>query len=373
MMQFTDAVAVRGTHLTSDGYLQADAYSVRTGIQHYRASEVGLVGDHLVAVYRPAEEVFNRDSVASFARVPVTMDHPAELVTAETWDAVAIGETDSDILRDGERLRIPMTIRSADAIRAVQDGKRELSAGYVCDLDWTEGTTKDGERYDAVQRDIRANHIAIVAKGRAGSEFRIGDSADTWGATPITVADKEVKMTLRKVMVDGLEVETTEAGATAIKKLESALSDKDKVISDAATAHDKALASKDADLAKKDAEIADLKTKVLSDADLDARVQARADLVGKAKALVKDFDAAGKSDADIRKAVVVAKRGAAMADKSDAYIDAAFDLLVEGAGEGKADPVRGALKDAKTTDGDYNDEYRKSIGDAWKSTPVKEG
>ena len=90
-------------------------------------------------------------------------------------------------------------------------------------------------------------------------------------------------------------------------------------------------------------------------------------------AKVKDFDAAGKSDADIRKAVVVAKRGAAMADKSDAYIDAAFDLLVEDAGEGKADPVRGALKDAKPTDGDHNDEYRKSIADAWKSTPVKEG
>ena len=180
-------------------------------------------------------------------------------------------------------------------------------------------------------------------------------------------------MTLRKVMVDGLEVETTEAGATAIKKLETALSDKDKAISDAAVAHDAALAAKDADLAKKDAEIADLKSKVLSDAALDARVQARADLVGKATALVKDFDAAGKADADIRKAVVVAKRGAAMADKSAAYIDAAFDLLAEDAGDATADPVRGAMKDAKTTDGDYNDEYRKAIGDAWKSTPVKEG
>lgn len=364
-MQFTDAVSVKGTQLTSEGYLQADAYAVRTGIQYYRASEVGLVGDHLVAVYRPPEEVFAKDSVASFARVPVTMDHPAELVTADTWDAVAIGETDSEILRDGERLRIPMTIRSADAIRAVQDGKRELSAGYVCDLDWTAGTTKDGEHYDAVQRGIRANHIAIVAKGRAGSEFRIGDSAGTWGATPITVADKEVKMSLRKVMVDGLEVETTEAGATAIKKLETALSD-------AAAAHDEALAAKDAELAEKDAEIEELKAKVLSDADLDARVQARADLVCKAKALVKDFDAVGKSDADIRRAVVVAKRGAAMADKSEAYIDAAFDLLLEAAEAGQPDPVRGVLGDAQLADGDYNDEYRKAIADAWKSTPVKE-
>ena len=62
-----------------------------------------------------------------------------------------------------------------------------------------------------------------------------------------------------------------------------------------------------------------------------------------------------------------------MADKSTAYLDAAFDLLAEDAEKGKADPVRGAMKDAKSTDGDYNDEYRKAIGDAWKSTPVKEG
>ena len=372
-MQFTDSVSVKGTQLTSEGYLQADAYSVRTGIQHYRASEVGLAGDHPVAVYRPAEEVFNRDSVASFARVPVTMDHPAELVTADTWDAVAIGETDSDILRDGERLRIPMTIRSADAIRAVQDGKRELSAGYTCTLDHSPGTAPDGTVYDAVQRGIRANHIAIVAKGRAGSEFRIGDSADTWGATPITMSDKkEVTMTdaLKTVVLGD---EAVSVAVTDAAKVDKWKADQAKTFSDAAAAHDKALAAKDADLAKKDAEIADLKTKVLSDADLDSRVQARADLVGKAKALVKDFDAAGKSDADIRKAVVVAKRGAAMADKSAAYLDAAFDLLVEDAAEGKADPVRGAMKDAKPTDGDYNDEYRKAIGDAWKSTPVKEG
>ena len=117
-----------------------------------------------------------------------------------------------------------------------------------------------------------------------------------------------------------------------------------KALADAKADHDKALATKDAEIAAKDAEIEALKGQVLTDAALDVRVQARADLVSKAKSLVKDFDAAGKSDADIRKAVVIAKRGAAMADKSAAYIDAAFDLLAEGV---TPDPVRGALKDSK--------------------------
>lgn len=361
-MNFTDTVSVSGTSLTDEGYLLANALTVRTGVQQYRAHEVGMTGDDLIAVYRPADEVFSKDSVASFARVPVTMDHPAQLVTSESWDSVAIGETDSDILRDGERLRIPMTIRSANAVRAVQDGKRELSAGYVCDLDWSDGTAPDGQHYDAIQRNIRANHIAVVAKGRAGSECRIGDSADTWGAQPVTVADKEVPMTLRRIMVDGLEVETTDAGAAAITKLEGALAAKD-------AESNKAISAKDAELAAKDAEIADLKKQVLSDADLDKRVQHRADIVEKARSLVKDFDAAGKSDAEIRKEVVVAKRGKDMADKSEAYLDAAFDLLADGAAG--ADPVRKAMKDAKPAS-DHNEEYRQSISDAWKQR-VKEG
>lgn len=174
-------------------------------------------------------------------------------------------------------------------------------------------------------------------------------------------------MTLRTIMVDGLQVETTDAGAQAIDKLNGKLKEADKSRTDLVATHDATIAAKDAEIAAKDAEIEGLKAKVLTDADLDARVQARADLVAKAKALVKDFDAAGKADADIRKAVVVAKRGAAMADKSEAYIDAAFDLLAEAT----PDPVRGAIKDAKP-EGDAYAEQRQRLADAWK-TPVKEG
>ncbi|MFB2595442.1 DUF2213 domain-containing protein [Paracoccus sp. p4-l81] len=365
-MQFTDGASVAGTRLTDDGYLIADARCVRTGVQFYRASEIGLIGDDIVGVYRPEAEVFHKDSLTSFGHAPVTMDHPAEPVTAETWKAVAIGETGDEVLRDGERLRIPLIVKDAAAIVAIKGGKREISAGYTCTLDHTPGTAPDGTPYVAVQRGIRANHIAIVAKGRAGAECRIGD-ADAWGASPVTMSDKkEDRMSdaLKTVVLGDEAVQVAVADAAKIDKWKA---DQAKALADAQAANDKALATKDADLAKKDAEIADLKKQVLSDADLDARVQARADLVGKAKALVKDIDTAGKSDADIRKAVVIAKRGAEMADKSAAYIDAAFDLLAEAA---PVDPVRGALKDAKP-EGDHNADYRKALSDAWK-TPVKE-
>lgn len=152
---------------------------------------------------------------------------------------------------------------------------------------------------------------------------------------------------LRKVIVDGLSVETTEAGEQAIHRLQSDLASSQKTLTDAAASHEKAIADRDSEIAKRDAEIEKLKTAQLSDADLDARVEARADLVTKAKAL-HDQDYAGLSDAEIRKAVVVGKLGPkAIEDKSEAYIDARFDVLAESLSTQQTDPVRKALGDVK--------------------------
>ena len=86
----------------------------------------------------------------------------------------------------------------------------------------------------------------------------------------------------------------------------------------------------DAMIGKLQAEIDDLKGKAMNDAAIDKRVQDRAELIGKAKVIAKDLATAGLSDADIRKATVAAKLGdAAIKDKSDAYIDARFDILAE--------------------------------------------
>lgn len=219
-MQFTDAVTIKGTRLRDDGYLVVDARVARTGIQRYLGSEVGRPDLAVVDVYRPEAEVFSADAMASFAHRPVTDDHPKGAVTADNWKQLSVGQTDGEIKRDGDFLRIPLMVADAATIQKVQAGKRELSAGYTCDLKWEPGTTPDGLKYDAVQTNIRANHVAIVTRGRAGSDVRIGDDADKWGTAPITTAhDKETSMTTRNVMVDGLSVETTDAGAQAITKL----------------------------------------------------------------------------------------------------------------------------------------------------------
>jgi hypothetical protein len=368
-MQFLDAVTVAGTRRTEDGYLIAEARAVRTGIQLYAGDEVGKPEMKVVKVYRPAESVFAEASLQSFTHAPVTNDHPDKQVTAANWKDLAIGEVSTAAKKDGEWVMLPLILKDAKAIKLVEDGKRELSAGYVCELEWTDGFTADGEAYDAIQKNIKINHLALVDRARAGSKARIGDSAVSWGVSPVNDHEpsKEKEMTLKTVTVDGIPVEVTDQGATVIATLQSRLADAATKLTDADKAHQTAIAAKDAELAKKDAEIDSLKGKILSDADLDKRVQARGDLVATAKAIAKDVKTEGLSDAAIRKAVVAAKLGdAAVADKAEAYIDARFDILVEDAKKANPDPFAATVKDGistPTNDDDASKAYQKMVSD----------
>ncbi|RVH91728.1 DUF2213 domain-containing protein [Sinorhizobium medicae] len=370
-MKFADLAPIAGTRRTANGYLVADVRTARTGIQFYAGHEVGRPEMQVVTVYRPEEQVFDKASLGSYAHKPVTNDHPDEAVTADNWKALSVGQIGDEVARDGEFVRVPLIVMDGATISEIEGGKRELSAGYTCDLAWEPGTTPAGEKYDAIQKDIRINHVAIVQRGRAGSEARIGDGAGKWGVSPVNtqIADERIpKMDLRKILVDGLTVETTDQGAQAITKLQKDLESSAAKFADAEKAHQTALAAKDAELAKKDAEIDALKGKILSDADLDKRVQARADLITKAHTIAKDVKTEGLSDAAIRKAVVVAKLGdAAVADKSEAYIDARFDMLVEDASKNGADPfrtvVQQGLSQVSDADEGVTDAYSQMVAD----------
>lgn len=364
-MQFTDASVVAGTRRREDGALVADVRIARTGVQAYLGSEVGKPEMPIVRVYRPRSEVFAKDTLASAAHRPVTNDHPPDLVDSTNWKQFAVGQTADEVAGEGIYIRVPLMVSDEAAIKDIEAGKREVSAGYTCELEWTAGKTTDGEPYDAIQKNIRLNHVAIVARGRAGSQVRIGDGAAAWGASP-QPSTKEPTMTLKTVTVDGIPIEVTDQGATVISTLQQRLSDSAANISKLTTDHAAAIAAKDKDLAKKDAEIDDLKGKVLSDADLDKRVQARADLVSVASKIAKDVKTAGLSDAAIKKAVVVAKLGdAAITGKSEAYVEARFDMLAEDAAKHE-DPFRQTIGGGlmPTTDANPADEaYRKMVAD----------
>lgn len=351
-MQFTDAVAVAGKpRRTADGYLIAEARCVRAGIQLYAGDEVGKPDMKVVRVYRAPEQVSDVASLQTFSHAPITVNHPAELVTADNVKDLAVGEVSTAAKWDGEWVHLPLIVKDAAAIQSVEGGKRELSAGYTCELDFTPGVTADGQAFDAQQKNIKINHLALVDRARAGSKARIGDA---WGAVPMDEAtpEKDPPMTLKTVTVDGIPVEVTDQGAIVIATLQQRIADAAKKASETDTAHHAVIAAKDADIAKKDAEIDGLKAKVLDAAALDKLVASRADLISKARVLAKDVKTAGLSDAAIKKAVVVAVVGDSAKDKPDAYIDARFDILVEDAKKASADPFREAVKDGLTPTAD---------------------
>lgn len=317
---FYDRAQIAGTaRITKDGYFVADALVARAdNIQDYLASELGLTDrgpTDIVRVFRPAAEVFHKDALASLAHRPVTLDHPADPVQASNWKDHAVGDVGDEVMRDGEFVRVPIKVMDAKAIASIKSDRREFSLGYTAEMT-PESGVHDGQSYDYVARNFRYNHLAAVARARGGESLRIIDERST---------NQETTM---KIKIGDAEVDATngEAVRIAVDALNTKMADGVKALADAQTAHDKALAAKDT-------EIDDLKTKVVDQDKIDALADAKADAVTKAKALLGDKapDFAGKGVADVRRETVrLIKGDAAVADKSDDYIDARFDGLTEG-------------------------------------------
>lgn len=357
-----DTVDVSAPRITKDGYLVADVKVARTGIQLYSAAELGMDGEksRAIRVYRPPEEVFSADAMASYAHRPITVDHPSEMVDAGNWKRFSRGQTGDEVVRDGEFVRVPIMLMDGQAIADWEAGRRELSMGYTMDLVVADGVTPSGEQYDAVQKNLRMNHLALVSHARGGSNLRLGDFK------PEDSSMSEVKLTT--ITVDGLSVETTDAGAQAISKLKTELEGARKATVDAESEHKSQMKAKDAELAAKDAELEAAQKKVLSDKDLDQKVNDRADLIATAKSIA-DKDYTGKSADEIRSAAVSAKLGQdAIVGKSVDYIAARFDILAEDASQ---DPVRNVLRSGPTiVAGDAVDKAHagmvSNLQNAWK-------
>lgn len=378
-MQIRDCVTVdaSGLTLTRDGYLVGEARISRAGnVQQYMGYELGLKDDKankVFGVYRDPDVVFDERSMLSLAGRPVTRGHPSVAVDASNWKELAKGQIGGTIKRDGEHVVAHMAIMDHASAKEVADGARSLSAGYTVDVVADEGTAPDGTPYQYRQAgELRFNHVAYLPDNnpRAGNT-RIGDGAVKWGISPVHVEDQlkgQRSMTTRTITVDGLSVELADKDAQIVQRtldgLTTKLADAEKRVADADASHKTEIAAKDAEIAKKDAELDAIKAKVLSDADIDKRVQDRAGLITTAQAIAKDLKTDGLSDADIRKAAVAAKLGdEAIKDKSAEYIAVRFDILADEAK--KADPVRDALmnRDSNNLGDDASKARAKMIAD----------
>ncbi|MDP3278282.1 MAG: DUF2213 domain-containing protein [Deltaproteobacteria bacterium] len=162
---------VRSWERTPSGGVRLSAAITKAGVLTYRDT-TGREWREL----RPASEVFAEDSLRTLRGAPVTDLHPTKLVTPETWRELSVGHVGDDIAREDALVVASVLVQYAAEIARIEAGERkEISAGYVCEVDETPGITAEGERYDRVQRAIRYNHAALGPSGwgRAGADVSL--------------------------------------------------------------------------------------------------------------------------------------------------------------------------------------------------------
>lgn len=314
---FVDISAARIDPQT--GWIRDRPVLARTGILEYRRADGSIRRE-----YRPPEEVFHPDSLASLHGVPVTNDHPG-VVSAENPVGI-IGSSLSAGIQQDSNVVADLIIHHPKAMGL----KRELSLGYQVRLDETPGEI-NGERYDAIQRDIRINHIAVVHRGRAGNARLRLDHEDA-ASEPVEKDNSMSENKLVSVRLDGLEYQAAPEVARAVERTTQALTAAQADLSSATMRADAAEAARDSLQAKVDAAEA---SKDQIRADAVKEVKQRLELEAKAVGLGVEVRA-DHSDRALREAMIAKVRGDSidLAGKSDAYVDAAFDLAMVDAARG---------------------------------------
>lgn len=349
-----DMAAVRSWERTASGGLRVLASITKSGVLPYRDSSGNEWRE-----WRPPEEVFAEDSLATLRGAPVTDLHPSGLVTPQTWRDVTVGHVGDDVTRDGIYVAASVLVQDASEIARVEAGERkEISAGYSCQVDDTPGVTPEGEAYDRVQRRIRYNHAALGPSGwgRAGADVSlrldaavevvrdgaVAARADD-NATAGSSSAAQEQLMKKKLKIRGREIEIrtdaedgmTEAQGAVTELEKKADADANELAAVKAALMDAlqkvaALEAKMAAAAAATPAAPAITEEMVPEAVLDSAIEKRASLIESArKVLGASFDSKGKKPAEIKRAVVSKHMPSVKLDSLTAdTIDGMFNAIV---------------------------------------------
>lgn len=186
-------------------WLIPDNPMTKIGVFPYLGRQISaeLEPDRIYQVLRPKEELTRPETLESLKLIPLINDHtmigtqagmkPAEEVGVE-------GTTGTNVKVSGRLLTNDLKCYTENIKELISSGKKDLSMGYRCRYELTEGEF-EGQHYDAIQRDIIFNHIALVDEGRMGSDVRVMDSF-TFDSIKELTQNKENKMDEEKKTQD---------------------------------------------------------------------------------------------------------------------------------------------------------------------------
>jgi len=395
---------------TPFGFLRTNARLGAEGVVTYK-----LPGGKVRREYRPADEVVKLDSLQSYEGAPVAgrhpYDEPSQLLLPENirkhmvgvvGDSVKGTKVDGVAVVEGT-----ITLFDADEIQAAKDGKIALSPGYLRRLDvtpgeWTDPRTGKKVAYDAIQRDIRVNHVVTCAQGRQGPLVKLMmDSEDVQFLVNLDAVEVEPvqkrqgALKMKKVKVGGVEFDAVDEVAARLDALES---EKTAAETKAATAEasrldavNKAAEEKGkADAALKAQQAAEAKASSTPSLDsvpvevLHKAAESRFRIISTAKSILAQDQHAGLSklsDLEImRKVVACDSPDTSEEDMKQApYVKARFDALVDlrkkaGKVDDQISEILGETRQAVSDEAaraTAREERKKALNERWKQ-PIGE-
>ncbi|MBV2190220.1 DUF2213 domain-containing protein [Providencia rettgeri] len=202
----------------NNGWLEVTDNPIsKVGVFDYLGAEIGApIPDKIYRVLRPPEELASEETINSFKLTPFIIEHEMLGKHATPAEKKGIqGVIGENVYFDPPYLRANIKIFSDVALSNIDSGKIDLSPGYRSKYEFTSGIY-EGQHYDAIQRHLRGNHLALVDEGRTGPDVAVQDHL------VITIDTKEL---IRMNEEENKEKQTADEGAftaeqvTALKSI----------------------------------------------------------------------------------------------------------------------------------------------------------
>lgn len=337
------------------GFLHGRVRPTRTGVFKYRRAD-GSISYEL----KHPDDVFEDASLETLKRIVLTHGHPRRDdggpldVTSENVDFLSVGHGGDSIGRevvaDEEHPIVGVTVTKRHSVTAIRNGDDEVSMGYKTVLVDESGVYK-GVPYNARHRRIRYNHMAVALPrggGRGGRTVNFTDRADA-ADEALFAAERREDTTMEEIEIDGVKIRVENAASArvvqnALEKRQAKADDAEKRLTDATKERDTLQAKVDA----AEQEKAEASKKQDSEPKFAARFREVQGLHLQALQLLGVTDAADEKAKPVLDALEKAidsdtptlaiKRvalGDSAKDKSEAYVDAMWDLKVEQAKAGQ--------------------------------------
>ncbi len=168
-----DSISIDSTkwYQDGDGNVRVPVIIAKTGVLDYKYVDQNGKEMDLREAKLP-EELLSKHTIFSAEGKPVTNEHPPMMLNSSNYAQYSKG-TFINPKVVGDSIHGEIVIYDRDLQDDIRSGERyQVSPGFWSSTEYVKGKY-NGASYDAVQRDISINHIAIVKEGRAGESVKI--------------------------------------------------------------------------------------------------------------------------------------------------------------------------------------------------------